>query len=259
VTAYYPLALIDGTPTQFSSAYDIDLPTAFLLGGQIVHRTPIDDDYSIKSDEYYIGVTDASTTPVVSLPGASVTPAGKVFIVKDESGDASAHNITIKPNGSDTIDGVSTAVITKNYGCKWVLCDGVSNWSLISIVAEGGSVGAADPLIQLFAGKLLTSSVTGEYAGGGNFNPSRYTFTTLYFEASAWLSNSTATGTVDLIRMSDGVVVATLSWNGGTDDTQKTKSVSFTAPGSATEYSVWAYLDNKSEYIVLVNARLAAI
>ena len=47
----------------------------------------------------------------VNLP-AGVT--GQVFIIKDEKGDAATNNITITPNGAETIGGAATSVLNHN-------------------------------------------------------------------------------------------------------------------------------------------------
>jgi len=69
------------------------------------------------------------TTPAavaVSLP-AGIT--GTVYYLKDGTGDASTNNITITPDGAETIDNSATAVINTNFGAitlaytgvKWII------------------------------------------------------------------------------------------------------------------------------------------
>ena len=219
--------------------------------------------YLVQPGDFYVGITDTTALRTVTLPQASLNPSGRVVVVKDESLGASGNNITIQPDGTvpDTIDGQANATIVKDGGCKWLMCDGISNWEIIGIVAEGGAVGAADPLCQLFAGVVTTSNKVGgaQLIGGGNFDPARFTFTTLYFEAAALITNSSITGTVELRKVSNGAVIQTLAWTGVGDQTQNTKSLSFTIPGAAEEYAVYAYVDNGSEAITVLNARLAAI
>ena len=53
--------------------------------------------------------------------------AGKVYIVKDESGAASVNNITLATTGGQTINGAATNVINTNYGTASVYSDG-ANW-----------------------------------------------------------------------------------------------------------------------------------
>ena len=59
--------------------------------------------------------TGSATT--VQLPAAAARN-GLPCIVKDMKGDANTNNITVEPNGSDTIDGASADVINVNYGAR---------------------------------------------------------------------------------------------------------------------------------------------
>lgn len=72
--------------------------------------------YIIKPQDYYIGVNYAGSV-TITLP----TPRkdGKVYIVKDELGEASKGTnryITILPSGSDLIDGRDRAIIAYDFG-----------------------------------------------------------------------------------------------------------------------------------------------
>lgn len=52
---------------------------------------------------------------IVNLPAAA-TRNGLDLVIKDKKGDANAHNITVTPNGVETIDAGATDVIDMNYG-----------------------------------------------------------------------------------------------------------------------------------------------
>lgn len=72
--------------------------------------------YSITPQDYYIGVNYAGAV-TITLP----TPRknGKVYIIKDELGEASKGTnryITIFPSGSDLIDGEDRAILAFDYG-----------------------------------------------------------------------------------------------------------------------------------------------
>jgi len=79
------------------------------------------------TDEVFIGVTDNSTARTVTLDTDHLQ-SGRTVVVKDEAGTAaSANNITIATEGSETIDGASTVSITANYGVARLYSDG-TNW-----------------------------------------------------------------------------------------------------------------------------------
>lgn len=97
------------------------------FGGQVFNRTTVADaDYTITTGDYIISYTSLSTGRTVTLPTA-VGIAGQQYIIKDESGGANAHNITIATTSSQTIDGTTPPSITTNYGQVRVYSDG-ANW-----------------------------------------------------------------------------------------------------------------------------------
>jgi hypothetical protein len=79
--------------------------------------------------ETIIGVTDTSAARVITLATADVK-AGRVVIVKDESGGAGTNNITIATQGGEAIDGDTTDTalkITVAYGVVRLYSNG-TNW-----------------------------------------------------------------------------------------------------------------------------------
>lgn len=72
--------------------------------------------YSVIPQDYYIGVNYAGAV-TITLPRAD--REGKIFVVKDELGEASKGTnryITILPTGSDLIDGRDRAILAYDYG-----------------------------------------------------------------------------------------------------------------------------------------------
>lgn len=85
------------------------------------------DDTS--TDETIIGIDDTTVARTVTLQTADVV-AGRIVIVKDESGAAGTNNITVDTQGAELIDGVASVSITANYGVIRVYSDG-TNWFTI--------------------------------------------------------------------------------------------------------------------------------
>jgi hypothetical protein len=56
--------------------------------------------------------------------------AGRVYVIKDESGAATAHPISIRASAGETIDGTATLVIGTNYGVLRVISSGKSWFSM---------------------------------------------------------------------------------------------------------------------------------
>jgi hypothetical protein len=81
-----------------------------------------------------LGASNGPIQGVSSLSGGSVTftlpqpSAGRMFIFKDQSGQASQSTyIQINPYGSETIDGASSFKLVAPYEAVTVYCDG-TNW-----------------------------------------------------------------------------------------------------------------------------------
>lgn len=74
------------------------------------------NSYTVTPRDYYIGV-NYSGAVTITLP----TPRknGKIYIIKDELGEASRGSnryITILPSGTDTIDGQNRAILAYDFG-----------------------------------------------------------------------------------------------------------------------------------------------
>lgn len=88
------------------------------------------NSYSIKPQDYYIGVNYAGAV-TITLPKAE--REGKIFIVKDELGEASKGTnryITIFPFGSDLIDGRDRAILAYDYGSLTFIWKG-NSWRVV--------------------------------------------------------------------------------------------------------------------------------
>jgi hypothetical protein len=86
--------------------------------------------YSIKPQDYYIGVNYAGAVTII-LPKAE--REGKIFVVKDELGEASKGSnryITILPSGSDLIDNRDRAILAFDYGSLTFIWKG-NSWRVV--------------------------------------------------------------------------------------------------------------------------------
>lgn len=76
-------------------------------------------------NEVFIAVTNTASPRTVTLLNADRV-AGRVIIIKDESGGAGTNAITIDPEGGTLIDGVATLTIAVNYGAMRVYSNGTA-------------------------------------------------------------------------------------------------------------------------------------
>jgi len=80
-------------------------------------------------DEVIIGLTNLSMPRTVTITSTDIV-LGRLFIIKDESGNASVTNpITINPQGSETIDGAANVAITTGFGVVRLYSDGSNLFS----------------------------------------------------------------------------------------------------------------------------------
>jgi len=100
--------------------------TSLTVGGaQFLHRNAINfaaSPYTMQTTDYLIAV-DSSGGAVSVLLGTPVN--GRYIVIKDETGNAAANNITISGAGV-LIDGLSTAVINTNYASLTLYSDGTN-------------------------------------------------------------------------------------------------------------------------------------
>jgi hypothetical protein len=81
------------------------------------------------TDVFY--AVDTSATRTITLPLASSVAAGRIFCVKDATGQSETNVLTLATNGADLIDGESTQTFESNFGCWFVIGDGISKWRVI--------------------------------------------------------------------------------------------------------------------------------
>jgi len=114
------------------------------------------------AESYVFIDTDTGSTRTINLPPASSVTGGRYFVIKDKTGDAASNNITVSPNGSDTIDGAaSSTTVNSAYGSLIIVSDGVSAWlttnNTSGFVRLGGDL--------LGTGSTVTSPKVGSLTG----------------------------------------------------------------------------------------------
>jgi len=105
--------------------------TVVALGaGLNIGRTAVTSSpYTVLGTDYYLGVSTAAAR-TINLPAVSVASAGRTILIKDETGQCAANNITVDGNASETIDGSTTVTMAVNYMSVTLVCTG-SAWAII--------------------------------------------------------------------------------------------------------------------------------
>jgi hypothetical protein len=84
-------------------------------------------NYGAQITDYYIGCSAGIT---VTLPLGATLTAGKQYVIKDESGNATSSRITVAATSPNLIDGSSTAILSINYAAVTVYWTG-AKWSIV--------------------------------------------------------------------------------------------------------------------------------
>jgi hypothetical protein len=80
-------------------------------------------------DSFVFIDVDTSAPRSITLPAASAVTAGRYYVIKDKTSTAATNNITIYPDGSDTIDtAASTLILSTNNASLILISDGVDSW-----------------------------------------------------------------------------------------------------------------------------------
>lgn len=132
-TGTAPLVVASTTVVANLNADSVDgqHTSNFGVGGLRVGYVSTAADYTLLTTDYIVGVTDLTVTRTMNLPAAATAGAGRIYEIKDETGNASpTTRINIDPNGSETIDGNPTAEIITAYGSMKIYCTGTA-WFII--------------------------------------------------------------------------------------------------------------------------------
>jgi hypothetical protein len=101
---------------------------AFFKRTAITHS---DHPYTMLATDTIIEVDASGGVVEIDMVAAATLGAGRIIIIKVKD---ATDNVTLDPNGAETIDGEHPLVIDKTYECLMLYCDG----SNFHIMAQGG-------------------------------------------------------------------------------------------------------------------------
>jgi len=170
----------------------------------LARRAVSDANYTVGSGVSSVAYTAITAARTVTLPASSMFNAGQQLLVVDESGSCSAtKTITVSANGTDRIDGASSAVINAPYGYIGLESNASGNWTII------------DQGPQVLALNGLTGDVTLAANDGTSISASGSTVTV---GGPGGMVNKFRNGTMDV-------------WQRGTSSLTVTTSGAYTADG----------------------------
>ena len=98
-----------------------------LTGILTYNRRAVSTTITASVNDRILGVS-GTTAIDIRLPPAGNYAAGQYFTVKDESGAANTKNITIRPSGSQTIDGQTSIILESSHAAVNIYSDGTSKF-----------------------------------------------------------------------------------------------------------------------------------
>ena len=93
------------------------------MGPGLGNHVAISAAYALLKSDYLVAV-DTTANVRVTLPASSSVSDGKIYVIKDSTGNAATKTITIAADGSDTIEGAATKTITADYGSTTLFISG---------------------------------------------------------------------------------------------------------------------------------------
>ncbi len=274
-TTTWPGGATDASPTAYTVPASGELNWASLSSFLNVLATSAQSTTAQKW-----GVRVATTTPVtvsatadcvvvtkLGSPGAVAVnlPAGankQVFVVVDGTGDAATNNVTITPNGAETINGAATLKLTANREAV-VLVYSTTNtiWNVVARYVAGtiltNPMATTGDMIYGGASGVTTNLATGATAGvlhGGNAAvPTWSTIVNADVSSSAAIAGSklqaatsSNTGTINWYEESTFTPTVTGSTGAGTTVTYAASSQvgQFTRIGRRVNFLVYVSWTN---------------
>lgn len=118
-----------GTAIQLTSGGSIvSTPSSV----ETLEYTSVNSNITIDpSDTFVFIAVDTNASRTITLPLASAVTEGRIYAIKDETGLANANPITVAAAGSDEIDGEVSLELDSNFGCTWLISNGVDGYLVL--------------------------------------------------------------------------------------------------------------------------------
>ena len=107
-----------------------------IVANNIWNVTNVSSAHTVATDDFVLLVDTSSAAITIDLPAAVAGNVGRVLLIKDKTGNAATtgRNITIAPDGSDTIDDMSSVSMRVDFGAVALISGGDTEWHTIMLV-----------------------------------------------------------------------------------------------------------------------------
>lgn len=116
-------------PLFFDTDQKLTLDPSALVPPPGIARRAVAASYTMVPSDQLIAVTSTAAARTITLEDAAAM-AGRIVVIKDESGGAATNNITIDGKGAQTIDGAATLVMSTNYQAVQLYSTGTAWFTL---------------------------------------------------------------------------------------------------------------------------------
>tara|TARA_R100000030_G_scaffold95876_1_gene83624 strand:+ start:84 stop:1220 length:1137 start_codon:yes stop_codon:yes gene_type:complete len=121
------LASVDFVGAGVTATNSSNNVTVTIPGGFSYARRAVTSTITASVSDRILGVSGTVAIDI-RLPSAGDYDAGQFFTIKDESGAANTKNITIRPSGSQTIDGRTSIILESPHAAVNLYSDGTSKF-----------------------------------------------------------------------------------------------------------------------------------
>lgn len=93
--------------------------------------TSVSSNLTIASADTFVYIAvDTSAARTITLPSASAVSQGRIYYVKDITGNSFDNAITLNAAASEDIDGDSSVTLSSNYGSWLIVGNGSDGWHI---------------------------------------------------------------------------------------------------------------------------------
>lgn len=193
-------------------------------------RGTVSSTESMNFNDFILGVNDTSVPITISAPSILSLLPGQLFTVKDQTGAASANNITINFSGC-TLDGQASYVINTDYGSVSFYSDSTTaNYFINANVGAGGG-GVTFPLLA-----PVDSAGAPSYAVAGDADTGMWSDTANNLKFATGGNNRVTIGASGVINSFGGIAINSGNFNFNEAFITHTRSVAGDISGSVGDY-----------------------